>query len=221
LPEETLKGDYRVQFAGSLVFATILSLDSFFAGSTYGIKDIQISRTSLLILTAATSLSLMFSMAFGEIVETFLNPNFSKYFGSLILFVVGLLSLFSTFKNQRPNHREHLIASFKIRPLGVVIKILKEPYLADADKSGAIDPKEAVLLGFALALDSLGAGFGAAAAGFDIYWTTLFVSLMSAFMLSLGVQIGKKYPCLKTNKIKYIPGALLIALAFLKVLFWS
>jgi putative sporulation protein YtaF len=209
-----------VSWISSLVFAVTLSIDSFFAGSTYGMKNIKISWKSQLILTAAASLALMLSMTFGGIVEKILNPVVAKYFGALILSVIGLWSLISAFKDQNlKNGKKNIIASFKIRPIGVVVKILREPALADADESGAIDPKEAVLLGAALALDSLGAGFGAAAAGFDIYLTTLFVALMSAFMLSIGIHIGRKFPGFKSNKIKYVPGSLLITLALIKALF--
>ncbi len=203
----------------SLVFAVILSVDSFFAGSTYGMKNIKISFISQLILTAAASLALMLSMTFGGIVEKILNPVVAEYFGALILSVIGLWSLISAFRDQNLNNgRKDVIASFKIRPMGVVIKILREPALADIDESGVIDPKEAILLGAALAIDSLGAGFGAATAGFDIYLTTLLVALMSILMLSLGIYTGSKIPGFKGNKIKYLPGSLLIALALIRIL---
>ena len=60
------------------------------------------------------------------------------------------------------------VAVFRIRPLGLVVKILREPTVADTDTSGMIDIKEALLLGSALALDALGAGLGAAATGYNL-----------------------------------------------------
>lgn len=109
------------------------------------------------------------------------------------------------------------VAVLRIKPLGLVVKVLREPTVADTDTSGIIDIKEALLLGAALALDALGAGFGAAAAGFGVIWATILVSVTSLLFLTVGLHIGREKLVFLNQKLtKYFPGFLLLTLAVIK-----
>ena len=56
-----------------------------------------------------------------------------------------------------------------------------------------------------------------AAAGFGIIWTTTLVSIASLIFLSIGLYIGRKKLVFLNQKLtKYLPGTLLLVLAFIK-----
>ncbi len=61
---------------------------------------------------------------------------------------------------------------------------------ADFDQSGTITGIEALMLGFALSLDSFGAGIGAAMLGFSPIYLAITVAIMSSLFVLLGIKSG-------------------------------
>jgi len=111
------------------------------------------------------------------------------------------------------------ILDFKIEAFGLVIKIMREPTVADFDKSGFISVKEALLLGLALAMDAIGAGFGAAMTGFTPLLTPLIVGIVKFLMVSLGVILGRRYAVnWLGNRAAVLPGWVLIMLGVARVM---
>ena len=90
----------------------------------------------------------------------------------------------------RRNGENNAIATLRIKPLGIIIQILREPSRADLDSSGVISLREAFLLGTALALDALGAGMGASLSGFDLAYTIPLVGCCKFLLISLGLKWG-------------------------------
>ena len=84
---------------------------------------------------------------------------------------------------------EQPIISVSIKPLGIIVQILKEPARADFDCSGIISAREA-FLGLALALDAMGAGVGVAMAGLNIFYTVLAVGVLKFILVNLGLLVG-------------------------------
>jgi putative sporulation protein YtaF len=78
-----------------------------------------------------------------------------------------------------------------IRPLGLVIQILKEPARADQDSSGAISPQESIFLGTALAMDAFAAGFAVSMLGFSIVFTALVVGVGHFLLTYMGILTGR------------------------------
>lgn len=204
----------------SIILAIAVSIDSLSVGAIYGIKGIKIPFMSRLIIAFATFISFIISMAFGVSIQTYLSPKSAQFLGAIILLIMGIWLLLKTIinpENDINNGVTKTIATFNIKSLGLVIKILREPISADTDTSGTIDPKEATLLGVALALDAFGAGIGAAIAGFNILITTFLVTLSSLAFLSLGLSLGyQKQLLLKDKKLEFLPAILLISLAVIK-----
>ncbi len=200
-----------------IILAIAVSIDGLSVGVIYGMKNIKIPWFSQLIIVLATSTALVTAMIFGNMAISFLDPTKAKFVRAILLFVLGTWSLLEASSRESKSKNKETVAVFQIKPLGLIVKILREPTKADADISGIIDIKEALLLGAALALDAFGAGFGAAAVGFEIIWTTVLVSITSLLFLSVGLNIGrKKLVYLNHKSTKYLPGALLIALAVFK-----
>lgn len=214
-----------------LVFALALSMDGFGAGIVYGTRNIRIPLTSLVIVGFTSSTAIGISMFFGHLVTRYVSPRLAGTAGALILILMGLRMIIQTWSSHKrdeisktkADHAEppetQAILKFKIKSLGLVIQILREPAIADMDNSGHINTKEALLLSLALAMDSLVAGFGAAMTGFRPLLTPFIVGPISAFWVGLGVFIGKRYAAKWLGgKAAILPGWVLVCLGLARVI---
>lgn len=205
-------------FFTGIILAIAVSIDGLSVGIIYGMKKIKIPWVSQIIIVLTTSCAFVTAMICGNIVISRLHPTKAKFIGSILLFLLGIWFLLEANSKVSDKKSKEAVAVFRIRPLGLVVKILREPTVADTDTSGMIDIKEALLLGSALALDALGAGLGAAATGYNIILTIVLVSITSLLFLKVGLHIGRKESVfLNQNLTKYLPGFLLIALAVFKI----
>lgn len=214
-----------------LVFALALSMDGFGAGIVYGTRKIRIPLTSLAIVGFTSSTAIGISMFFGHLVTRYVSVKWAGTIGALILILMGLRMIIQTWSySKREKLREtepdstnppasQAIFKFKIKSLGLVIQILREPAVADMDNSGHINTKEAMLLSLALAMDSLVAGFGAAMTGFRPLLTPFIVGPASAFWVGFGVFIGKRYAAKWLGgKAAILPGWVLVCLGLARVI---
>ena len=215
-------------------FAVALSLDGFGVGVAYGMRKIKIPVLSLIVISLTSSTAIGVSMLSGHLVSRFISNEFAESVGALILIFVGIWLLIQTRKqnnnqgppgrdqsniNPEPDGNQEPIVNFRIRFLGVVIQILREPTVADFDKSGCISAREAILLGLALAMDALGAGFGAAMSGFHPMLTPLVVGLVKFVLVNLGLFMGRNYAAnWLGSRAAALPGWVLILLGISKVI---
>lgn len=214
-----------------LVFALALSMDGFGAGIVYGARKIRMPLISLAIVGFTSSTAIGISMFFGHLVTRYVSARLAGMVGALILILMGCRIIIQTWSNRKNEELQkagenctgppetQAILKFKIKSLGLVIQILREPAVADMDNSGHINTKEALLLSLALAVDSLVAGFGAAMTGFHPLLTPFIVGLVSACWVGLGVFIGKRYAAKWLGgKAAVLPGWVLICLGIARVI---
>ncbi len=213
-------------------FAFALSLDGFGAGISYGMRKIKIPASSLIVISLTSSTAIGISMLFGHVVAQYISLRIAKAAGALILILMGFWILLQTWSENKkqlvvsngsieknPSAECRPIINFKIKALGVVVQILREPTVADFDKSGYISTKESLLLGLALAMDALGAGFGAAMTGFKPLLTPLVVGLAKFVLVSLGVYTGRRYTAKWLGeRAAVLPGWVLICLGVARVI---
>lgn len=207
-----------------VLLALAVSLDSFGAGLTYGMKSIKIPFRSIMIIAICSAVTFLLSMLLGFTLEQFISPKSGEILGGVILLGIGIYSLWQVFLPEKENvecmeKEPKNIVLFEIKSLGIVIHILKKPVMADIDKSGSITGLEAVLLGIALSLDAFGAGIGAALIDLSPSLTTITIAVMSALFLWGGMVLGL-YLFNKTNWMKglsILPGVLLIVMGLLKM----
>ncbi|MBM7624621.1 sporulation membrane protein YtaF [Sporohalobacter salinus] len=214
-----------------LLLALAISFDGLVVGITYGLRKIKIPLLSLIIISLTSAISVLVSMLFGQLITNFLSIKITKVLGGSILILVGIWILYQSVRqilidktassNISVNDNsasDQPLFDLKIKSLGIVIKILKEPVKADFDYSGIISKKEAVFLGFALALDGFGAGIGAAMTGFSPVFTAIIAGVVILGCLSLGLYLGGKYNLKETDyRIALLPGLLLIILGIVKL----
>lgn len=210
-----------VQLFSLLILAFALSLDSFSVGFTYGLRKMVMPLKSILIIATCSFVSLLIAITIGHGLAKVFSPSITAGLGGVILIALGAGVLYQYFKPEKEKEileHEKTIVNFEIRSLGLAINILKKPMSADFDQSGTITGIEAFMLGFALSLDSFGAGIGAAMLGFSPFILACTVAIMSSLFVLLGIKSGTFFHKFEwIQKFTFLPGILLIIIGIWKL----
>lgn len=208
-----------MQFISLLLLAFALSLDSFSVGFTYGLRKMIMPFKSVLIIASCSAISLLLAVSIGHGLARIFSPHITASLGGIILMVLGAGVIIQFFRPEKEkSQQEKTIVNFEIRSLGLAINILKKPMSADFDQSGTITGIEALMLGFALSLDSFGAGIGAAMLGFSPIYLAVAVAVMSSLFVLLGIKSGSLlYRFDWIQKFTFLPGVLLILIGIWKL----
>lgn len=203
----------------SLLIAFAVTIDSFSIGVAYGLKKVSIPLVSIFIINALCVGVFSISLIAGNILAYFLSYSVAEYVSAGILIALGIWIFLQIIISKSTFEQENgLIKKIHIKSLGIAINILKEPTNADMDVSGDIDKKEAVFLGIALSLDSMGAGIGASLGNVHTLYSVAFLALFNWLFLIGGMSIGKYCGGLKIKqKIQYVPCCILIGLGIMKL----
>ncbi len=160
-------------------------------------------------------------MSIGHGLEKVLSPRITGSLGGFILIALGAWVLYQFFRPEKEKEmlkHEKVIVNFEIQSLGLAINILKKPMSADFDQSGTITGIEAMMLGFALSIDSFGAGIGAAMLGYSPIYLALTVAIMSSLFVLLGIKSGTFFHKFEwIQKFTFLPGVLLIIIGIWKL----
>ena len=202
--------------------ALTLSLDGICVGITYGIKKTYILPISKLIIFSILFVVSSLSITIGKFIIKIFPVILAKYLGVILIILMGIWMISQSFlpKKKIKKIPKEKIYKFFIKPLGITIKIIKNPINSDLDNSKFIDSKEALYLGFALSLDNFCAGIGCSAIGINLLLFPIFTSLFHVIFLSLGYYIGKNvsnHSKIPDNIWSIISGILLIALGIFKL----
>lgn len=204
-----------VESASLLLLAFAVSMDSFGVGLTYGLRKMKIPSFSLFLIALCSATSILIAFALGHIIQQWISPQIARTIGGIILIFIGLWALYQIYRPAKSEHKtkRETIVNLELKSLGIVIKVLRKPMVADLDASGIITGKEAFLLGFALSLDAFGAGIGASFIGYPPLLMAISVGLMCSVFVLLGMRSGLFISDMKWMKnFSFIPGLLLILL---------
>ncbi|MBA1334508.1 MAG: hypothetical protein HPY66_2357 [Firmicutes bacterium] len=205
----------------SMIIAIATGIDSFIVGLSYGIKGIKMKIPLVVLMNTVSAAILGISMFAGRKIFLMLPVFWGKLVGSSILLLLGLIFLtqaFIEFKYPADANSERFIGSFRIRVFGIIIQILRQPEKADLNHSGTIDAKEALVLGTAVSLDGIAVGFASSITGINILLTPIMCLLFSFLFTVFGLNLGNVYTeYTAQEKVKFLPGMLLIILGILKL----
>lgn len=197
-----------------------ISIDGFTVGISYGMRGIKIRPLPLLLIGSISTIVIYLSSTLGAILADITGISLAKNIGGFILVTIGCWIIYTAYNNKKkessPNTK--ILFSFRIKPLGIIINILREPTTADFDQSGTINFFEAVFLGLALALDALGAGFGAGMTGISGLLAPIVIGLVSILFVSTGFFFGKKLGNILPQYFKIVPGIIILFLGILNIL---
>ena len=209
-------------FFSCLILAFTLSLDGICVGITYGLKKTHILLMAKLIIFSILFFVSSCSVTIGRFIVKVIPLSFAKALGIILIVLMGIWMIYQSFvpKKKIKKIPKEKIYKFFIRPLGITIKIIKDPVNSDLDNSKFIDSKEALYLGFALCLDNFCAGIGCSAIGINLLLFPLFTSLFHILFLTLGYYLGttfSNHSKIPDNIWSIISGLLLIALGVFKL----
>jgi len=197
-----------VELLAIVLFALAVSSDGFVVGMSYGIRKIKMPLISLLVICVASASSVTIAMLFGKGLTCFLSPLAAAQLGAITIILIGGFFLMQSLRQKLCGlevEEEDPLLSLKVKPLGIIIQILKEPSSADFDRSGEIGLQEAFFLGLALAMDAFGAGIGIAMAGYNILFTAISVGMLKFILVSSGLKLGT---IIRNERWQYIPSVL-------------
>lgn len=210
-----------MELLAMMVFALAVSADGFGVGIAYGVRNITIPFLSLTVICLASMLVVSLSMLLGQGIACYMSPGTASWLGAVILMGMGAWVLLQAFRSEGTTEDDGdvTIFSFRIRPLGIIVQILREPARADFDCSGEISTREAFFLGIALAMDALAAGMGVAMAGYSIVMTALLVGAAKFILVNSGVWLGKRVSSGIVRQLSTVAaGAILVCLGLVEIL---
>lgn len=205
-----------------ILLAFAVSMDGFVAGMAYGLKNICIPLTALLIICTTTIFCTGAAMTTASMLGTFINTTWALFMGALLLISIGLFSLFqeylTTTSQQRIIESRTIIPKFTFSIGRLVISIMADPEKADMDHSKRINPVESLLLGLALGIDNLLATFATALMQPLPLYVPLLMGFIQIMVITAGVYTSKHFISDKLKKrFPYIPGILLIILGLIRL----
>lgn len=216
-------------FFHCILLAFCSTLDSLGIGITYGLKNTHILFSAKIILFISSFLVTILSLLFGDCLAYFLPDGITNILGSFVLILIGSFMIFSCFKKEKveTNIKENKtntqkVYKFFIRFLGITIQIIRDPNNSDFDNSNNIDSKEALFLGIALSLDTIGIGISSGMLDINYFFLPLLVSIFELFFLSFGSFLGRKIKNISNipeNIWSILAGFLLIFIGFAKFVF--
>lgn len=186
-------------FFHCILLAFCSTLDSLGIGITYGLKNTHILFGAKIILFLSSFLVTILSLLFGDCLAYFLPDSITNVLGSIVLILIGSFMIFSCFKKEKvkTNINEsktdtQKVYKFFIRFLGITIQIIRDPTNSDFDNSNNIDSKEALFLGIALSLDTIGIGISSSMLEINYFFLPLLVAIFELFFLSFGSFLGRR-----------------------------
>lgn len=193
-----------------------VSMDSFAAGIAYGIKNIHLPFLSLFIVGLVTGGSTAAAMYAGELTESRIDTHLAMLSGSLLLVALGLYTLYQEYRHQNTLQQPALLAT--AQPPSLLLRILAEPTAADVDCSQVISAGEAFWLSLALGIDNMTVVFSAYLTTPLPLYTPLLMGLIQLSLITLGMQISKRFlPQRVKRHLPILPGLILILLGVLRL----
>lgn len=205
-----------------ILLGIAVSIDGFFAGIAYGIKNIRVSLLALAMIGLVTLVCTTIAMRCSTFMLTYINPSISTFCGALLLIGIGSLSIFQQYLLKPPmeptvsNPKPPTKITFSLGKL--VISIMAKPECADIDCSHHLNKLEAFLLGLALGIDNMVAVFAVGLTTSLQLYTPLLMCLIQSSIVWSGIYLAKKVISADIkHKITYAPGCVLIILGLIRL----
>ncbi|MGI6036716.1 MAG: sporulation membrane protein YtaF [Limnochordia bacterium] len=213
-----------MELISALLLAAAVSVDGFGAGVAFGLRKIKMPLMSVVVVSLASGISLYGAMMAGGWLAAYIP--FAQQAGAVLLIGFGLWLVYQNLRTPRTPQGDSktqgpsTVLALHLRPLGIIVHIMREPVEADRDRSGLLSCGEAILLGTALAMDAMAAGFGAAMAGLSPTLMTPLVILTKFCFLTTGLTVGNNWISTWGSRpiLVILPGLILAGLGTLWLL---
>ena len=155
-----------MEIISSVLLCLGLSTDSFSMGINYGLRCIKVPFSSRIIISLVSALNMLLALSLGKLIMCFVDPYIAKLAGCAMLFLLGVFVLCQVF--------------------------LKKSISGDFDNNRKITWAEALYVGVALSVDSLGAGICFAVSGNGFLFLLVCIGICQFLLIQEGSFFGKK-----------------------------
>ena len=196
-----------------------LSVDLMVAGIAYGSNRIAISPFCAGIINIISTACLGAALCLGTLIDKLIPEKMTVIICFVSLFVIGLWRI-TAFVIKRYIKRGNRIKKhymFSMLNLDFVIYVSGNPVAADQDNSSQLSPGEAVILAFAMSLDGIVAGIGAAFLKINIPITLFSAFIVGMVTLYAGYAAGRLIAKKLDVDLSWLSGVLFVVLAFMKL----
>jgi putative sporulation protein YtaF len=196
-----------------------VSLDSFAAGATYGIRRIHMPIQSLASMGLMTTVCTGAAMVAAQFCGTKIDPHFAVIAGSTLLLLIGLFSIFQEYltRSVTPYNLDNP-QKLTIQVGKLLINIMADPEAVDLDHSKSISTGEAVMLGLALGLDNMAATFAASLLGILPWYTPVIMGIIQTLLIGAGLHFSARFlPEGLKRKFPFFPGTLLVLMGIARL----
>lgn len=186
-----------MHFVEVILLAAAISVDALGAGLAYGLRRIRVPASAVVLVVAISMVGAAVSTMAGSAAGGLLTPTLGRRIGGFVLVAMGLWIGWEGIRDGRKNNvasGAEILLSLRVRPLGVMVQVMRCPEIADVDRSGELGAGEAVLLGAALALDTFGSGLAAGLGGASWILMAGMVGAMTLGGLAAGMTLGSRVP---------------------------
>ena len=203
----------------AIALACSCSADAFTACFAYGSNKIRIPMSSIQIINLVCSSILGLSLLAGGLVWPFLPTGLTKAVCFGILFILGIIKLLdgATKALIRKYNRIDRQLKFSLFNFRFILNLYSNPLDADADASKTITAGEAAALALSLSLDGLAVGFGAALGHVNIAAVVVASLVTNTLSVTLGCRAGYRLSDRIPVDLSWLGGAILMALAVIKL----
>lgn len=186
-----------MRFVEVALLAAAISVDALGAGLAYGLRGIRAPASAVVLVAVISMVGAALSTLAGSAAGALLTLRLARWIGGLVLVAMGVWMGCEGIRDGRRNNvvgGEEVLLSLRVRPLGVIVQVMRCPEMADVDRSGELGAGEAVLLGAALALDTFGSGLAAGLGGASWILMAGMVGAMTFCGLAAGMTLGSRVP---------------------------
>ncbi len=202
-------------FLSPLLLAISSNLETLSVSLSYGIKKIYLPKSTMILFSVLTSISVFISMHIGKLFIPLFGFQLADIFGAVLLCFIGISSIVEYVKIEK-KRTGYDTSYFYENPFGYK-NILDNPIVVDADQSNHIDMKECLTLCLAISLSNSLTFFAGSLTGIDINLSSFLYFLISIISICLGSYYSKWLSFRLLKKYSYlISGVILIFLGILE-----
>lgn len=169
-----------------------LSCDALLAAGALGARGVRITPSARLVLSGCGTLCLGLSFFISRTLSSLLPEGLLQMIGCVALLFIALGCLFEEGFRRLSERLSRKCLTFHLKGLCFVLHITAEPADADADRSGTLSAKEAVLLALPLSLDSLVSGLTVTSSAAFRLLLLLFSLGCGLTAVILGERLGRR-----------------------------
>jgi putative sporulation protein YtaF len=161
-----------------LLLSAAVSVDAVGVGLSFGVRRIKMGFIAMLVMSLTGLCILIPSVLAGAYIQLIVGENVGKYISGAILMFMGMWIVIQTGKKADTSGSR-------------TVKIVREPEVGDIDGSGSIDCVEAVFIGVAMSVDSVGICMGTGGITEDGIIFPFAAMAMQLFFILIGIKMGK------------------------------